>query len=66
MMLSVGTGQGWGCRQVKGVVRENRAERMLLHMHVLYEDLIDDPSSLNYMSILIMKMRNFKRFCIQW
>lgn len=41
MVLSVGTGQGWGCRQVKGIVWEICRKRMLLHMHVLYEDLTD-------------------------
>lgn len=44
--LSVGPGQGWGCRQVKGIEWEDRAKRMLLqlHVHVLYEDLTDDPN----------------------
>lgn len=66
MVLSVGTGRDLGCRQVKGVVWENHAKRMSLHMRVLYEDLTDDPGRQSYRSILIMKVRNFKRFCIQW
>lgn len=39
-----GADQGWGCRQVKGIVWENHAKKLLLQVHVLYEDLTDDPN----------------------
>lgn len=56
----------WDAGRSKGSCGKTMQKRMSLHMRVLYEDLTDDPGRQSYRSILIMKVRNFKRFCIQW
>lgn len=54
---SVVIDQSYRYRQIRVILQKNHAEKVSLHMHVLYGDLTGGTNSLSF---LIMKVRNVK------